>query len=102
MLVKVNNGVKDILVNTDHIISVDEYNITHKNEHGICIYMIGDQKIMVPNMTLKEFESLCNIYSVPGAMVTALIEKMDKMEDVIMGGFQHVGNKLNYIGNKVN
>ena len=102
MLVKVNNGTKDILVNTDNIVSVDEYNMTYKDEHGICVYLIGDKKIMIPNMTLNEFAELCNIYSVPGKMVTALIDKMDKMEDVIMGGFQHVGNKLNYIGNKVN
>lgn len=101
MLVKVKTENKALLINTDYITHVYEYHLDYKDESGISIWIDGSaETIMVPGMTLDEFAELCNIYSVPGKMVTALIDKMDKMEGVIMGGFQHVGDKLNYIAAK--
>ena len=95
MIVKIKTTENEsILINTDHIISVDEYNVDLGGvaESGIKINLNGENKF-IRGMSLDQF--LTELHQEdPALMCSALLKKIDDLTAAIHGGCGNIARSV--------
>ena len=81
-----------ILVNTDKITKVREYNLT--TEKGIVIrFGNGESEEMIPYMTIEQF-LVKTQQEDQGAMCTAILNKIDELSNTISGACGNIARSI--------